>query len=212
MASRGDIIKRVKVKLEELSPFDEPSNFLAIPDNSVKPIQNYIDDTLDKSFDDVLLSVPLHFIREAITNYSPEIIIDNEGVGTCAVPENFLRLHTVSFPEWRRDVKAYITPAVNSSAYNLQRNRYTRGKFEKPVIAINNGKFEIYTLKKEPILGQYTFRYIPITENGTLLFEDGLSEYLVIQNAIHILQIFEQNDKAKILSEELSNKIKVISV
>lgn len=211
MVSRADIIKKVKVKLEELSPFDEPSSLLAVPNNDVKPIHSYIEDTLDKSFDDVLLSVPLHAIRETLKDYAPKFSVNDEGVGSCAVPQDFLRLYTVLFPEWRRAVKGYITPTT-SDAYNLQRNKYTRGKFEKPIIAINDNAFEIYSLKGAPELGKYTFRYIPTTSTGTSVFEDGLAEYLVLQNAVHILQIFEQYDKVKTLSEELSNKISVISV
>lgn len=210
MATRADLIKKVKVKLEELSPFDEPSSLLAIPNNDIKPIQSYIDETLDKSFDDVLLSVPLHAIRTTINDYTPTFTL-KDGVGYCPVPDDFLRLYTVAFPEWRRDVKLYITPTT-SDTYNLQRNKYTCGKYEKPIVAINDNKFEFYSLKNTPIKGQYTFRYIPMTKADTLLFEDGLADYLVLQNAIHVLQIFEQYDKAKTLGEELSNKISVISV
>lgn len=211
MVARADIIKKVKVKLEELSPFDEPTDMLAIPNNDVKPIHSYIEDTLDKSFDDVLLSVPLHAIRETFTDYKPTFSVDSEGVGLCAVPDDFLRVYTILFPEWRRAVNAHITP-TNAAAYFLQRNKYTRGKFEKPIVAINDGNFEIYSLKNMPERGKYIFRYIPRTAVNTQQFEENLVEYLVLQNAIHILEIFEQYDKVKILSEELANKIKVISI
>ncbi len=215
MIVRKDVVKLVKVMLEELSPFDEPAAMLAVPNNDVKPVESYIQSTLDKSFDDILLFMPLYVIQKTFTDYasvspSPTITL-KDGVGYCPVPADFLRLYAFTFSEWSRTVTTHITPE-NANAYALQRNKYTRGKFEKPVVAINNGKFEFYSLKAVPTAGTFTMKYIPKTEKNKGAFEKGLVDYLVLQNAIDVLNIFEQHDKAKELSAELYNKIKAITL
>lgn len=208
---RDELKRRVKMALEELSAWDEPRGFLAVPNNEVKPIDSYIEGTLDASFDDVLLSVPLSLIRETFVDYRAAIKVDSEGVGYMFAPLDMLRLHTVRFPEWRRDVKGYVSE-LSGEFYRMQRNPYTRGRFEKPVVALNNGVFELYSLRGVPQEGSYVFRYVPRTVKQTPGFEDGLSDYLVLQNAIHVLEVFEQTDKVKLLRDELVNKLKAVMI
>lgn len=200
---REDVIKKVKVKLEEFSPFDEPKSLVAIADSNVKPINSYIEETLDIAYDDVLLLAPLHLIKENVSDIYDEKIEVVKKVGYLEVPDDYLRLHSVMFDKWKRMVNRVIYP--DQAEYALQRNEYTRGGIAKPVIAINNNKFEIYSIK--PSMKCECFKYIPKTTEGNSDFEDALIDMIVLQCAILVLEVFEQTNKAQVLSQELSNLI-----
>jgi hypothetical protein len=142
---REDVIKKVKVKLEEFSPFDEPKSLVAIADSNVKPINSYIDETLDTAYDNVLLLVPLHLVKENTTDIASSKVDVKNRVGYMDVPDDYLRLHSVMYDKWQRMVNKAIYP--DQAEYALQRNQYTRGGFAKPVVAINNNKFELYSIR-----------------------------------------------------------------
>lgn len=199
---REDVIKKVKVKLEEFSPFDEPKSLVAIASN-VKPINSYIEETLDSAYDDVLLLAPLHLIKDNVIDISSTSTTIEKKVGYKDVPDNYLRIHSVLYDKWKRMVNRVIYP--DQAEYVLQRNEYTRGGFAKPVIAINNNKFEIYSIK--PSMKCECFKYIPKTTEGNSEFEDALIDMIVLQCAILVLEVFEQTNKGQVLSQELSNLI-----
>jgi hypothetical protein len=199
---REDVIKKVKVKLEEFSPFDEPKSLVAIASN-VKPINSYIEETLDSAYDDVLLLAPLHLIKDNVIDISSTSTTIEKKVGYKDVPDDYLRVHSVMYDKWKRMVNRVIYPY--QAEYALQRNEYTRGGLVKPVIAINNNKFEIYSIK--PSMKCECFKYIPKTTEGNSEFEDALIDMIVLQCAILILEVFEQTGKAQVLSQELSNLI-----
>ena len=203
--NRADVKKSIKAKLEELSPFSEPSALLAVSNNDVKPIDSYIEETIDISFDKVLLLSPLHLIKDAVKLLTTTVTL-NAGVGNVAAPADYLRLHTVFYPEWRRPVNVCI--GVENPLYLLQRNPNTRGKYEKPVVAIDNGVFEIYSLKTTT----GTFKYIPKTAKNTATFEDSLVPLLIVQCAIDVLVIFEQTEKVKSVTDELLTLLKLNTI
>lgn len=198
---RGEVERRIKAKLEELSPFEEPDALVAIATSDVKPMDSYITEMLTCACDDVLSAVPLHLVRETVKDIDAAGGMSvAEGVGYVDVPCDFLRLHTVRFGKWRRDVKAAITP--ESPSYVLQRNKYTRGGMEKPVVAVNDGRFEIYSVSEGDECE--VFRYIPMTCEGCDEFEDSIAEMVVLRCAVLVLEVFSEFDKAKVLSEELA--------
>lgn len=200
---REDVIKKVKVKLEEFSPFDEPKSLVAITNSNVKPIDSYIEETLDVAYDDILLLAPLHLIKDNVSDIHNEKIDIVKKVGYLEVPDDYLRLHSVMFDKWKRMVNRVIYP--DQPEYALQRNEYTRGGLVKPVIAINNNKFEMYSIK--PTMKCECFKYIPKTMQGNGYFEDTLTDMIVLQCTILVLEVFEQTNKAQVLSQELSNLI-----
>jgi hypothetical protein len=200
---REDVIKKVKVKLEEFSPFDEPKSLVAIADSNVKPINSYIDETLDTAYDNVLLLVPLHLVKENTTDIASSKVDVKNRVGYMDVPDDYLRLHSVMYDKWQRMVNKAIYP--DQAEYALQRNQYTRGGFAKPVVAINNNKFELYSIR--PTMKCECFKYIPKTTQGNRDFEDTIVDAVVMQCAILVLEVFEQANKAQMLSQELSNLI-----
>ena len=207
---RSEIITNVKALLEEFSPFEEREMLVAIPTSDVKPIDAYIDEVLDASYDSVLLYAPLHLIKhniiDATTNVNTDIDIQ-DGVGYFDVPCDFLRLHSCIFGDWQRIINDVITPVHPN--YILQRNPYTRGKKVKPVVAINNNKFEFYSVSED--YNCSVFKYIPVTPEQNDEFEDTLRDVLAYEAAIKVCKIFERNDKATMLEKELQKKITVLN-
>lgn len=199
---RTEIERRIKARLEELSPFDEPAALVAIPTSDVKPVDSYITESLVCACDDVLSTVSLHLVRQTVRDIEDvdKTIEVHEGVGYVDIPPGFLRLHTVRFDGWARDVKSAITP--DSPLYPLQRNRYTRGGAEKPVVAVNDGRFEIYSVAEGDRCS--LFRYIPMTCEGFGEIEDSIAEMVILRCAVLVLKTFSEFDKAKTLGEELA--------
>ena len=201
--TRNEVVHKVKSLLEELSPFEEPSALLAVPNNDVKPIESYIQDTLDKAFDTVLMSVPLYLVRTTTKTPQTISVTVEDGVGYMDEPIDFLRLHTMMVDGWSRPVKGAISS--ENPIYLLQRDRYTRGGMVKPVVAVNDGKIELYSVPEDPDVT--IFKYIPRTPANTQNFEDSLCDFLVHQDAIDILRIFEQFDKVSNLEKKLQELI-----
>ena len=205
--TRQEVIRQVKAKLEEFSPFEEPGGLLAVEGNNIKPTQEYIEAVLDKSFDQVLLVCPIYMVRETfedISNSTIEVLQDTHGglvhyIGYAYLPDDFLRLHSVKFQGWRRLVNNVISS--DNPLYAQQRNPYTRGRTEKPVVAINDGKFEFYCIPQGKAKIE-VFKYIPQTIVGTQWFEDSLAELLVLQTAINVLLYYEENQKAEYLKKK----------
>ena len=150
--TRAQLIEAVKVKLEEISPFDEPQSFIAAGDNAantVKPIISYINSTLDEAAKRCLYSLPLSLLHADVEHSKPAMYIDEHGVGIFPIGRN-IRMVRFRHPALLRDITAFIT--TEDALYLLQQNRYTRGGIAKPVavIAANGtqnaiGQMEIYS-------------------------------------------------------------------
>lgn len=200
------MINLVKFKLEEYSPFDEPKELVALPANNVKPIDSYIEKELIASYNDVLLTAPLYMLTELADLAPLSNIAFKNWVCYLPVPIDFLRLRTVCFDNWNRDVKELITPS--HSLYALQRNVYTRGRTEKPFIAINNDMFEIYCATGECTEFSYVVRQHANCNN----FNDHLADLIATRCAITILQIFEQNSIAAQLLQDYNVKLENLKI
>ena len=79
----------------------------------------------------------------------------------------------------------------------------------KPVVAINNNKFEFYSVSED--YNCSVFKYIPVTPEQNDEFEDTLRDVLAYEAAIKVCKIFERNDKATMLEKELQKKITVLN-
>lgn len=223
--TRGEIIKAVKGRLDEFSPFDEPTSLVALQTSDVKPMDSIIESVLAKAQDSVLMVVPLYLVRETTIDMTQEgdgtqtvsgmgvigrMTGDGE-VGVIELPQDFLRLHTVKYDTWRRVVN--VAYNEGDEMYKLQRNRHTRGRTEKPVVCICDGRMEIYSLTF-PVGEQghcERFLYIPRTSEGAVVFEDTIAPLVVLEAARMCLETFGDLNGVKALAEEektwLRNKI-----
>ena len=141
MLTRAQYIERVKVKLEEISPFDEPENFIAESGSAasaVKPIKSYIDNSIDEAARNCLQALPLSLLHGDVkkvssTGAAPGVIemhVDGLGVGRFGLADT-IRPIRFRHSALKRDITAFIT--TEDSLYLLQQNLYTRGGTAKPV-------------------------------------------------------------------------------
>lgn len=214
---RADYIAAVKVKLEEISPFDEPQSFIAADDsaeNTVKPIISYIDKSLDEAAHDCLNSLPLSLLHADIERLTPTMKINSQGVGIIGGLSNTLRLVRFRHEALQRDITAFITS--EDPLYLLQQNRYVRGGTAKPVAVwassndgTNIGQLEIYSFLPElnnttstaaTLLGIETHK---TAEN----VKSSIEEYLILRCAATVAQILNDANTAQILQQEYTNKL-----
>lgn len=203
--TRAELISAVKVRLEELTPFNEGLVVLANETN-VKPITSYVEALLDEASDEVRVFVPLHLITPA-TLSGDVTIPNNDGVGIIPLPEDYLRLYAFRMASWSREITRPIS--TENPEYILQRNPHTRGKSVKPVIAINNSGtsrvLELYSIVGEPTVAKKLYvKKIAAEDNPAVLIP-----FVILMCAIKVYNVIERPDIAKVLSGEFSDLIKL---
>lgn len=235
--TRQEYIEAVKVKIEEISPFDEPDAFIADDDssaNTVKPIISYIDKSLDEAVKNCLLTLPLTLLHADVEVESSDIdVIDSDGVGYFGINPNnrFIRFHHADL---QRDITAFITS--EDPIYLLQQNKHTRGGLCKPVAVVccspyapdaMPGTMEIYSLKPNSTKA-YVLLYInvdkkpgvvsdyPTSTPGTYqytasqLVKSPIEDLIVLECARIVLNILKDYDGAKVCENEQAAKIQAI--
>lgn len=148
--TRQEYIDAVKVKIEEISPFDEPDAFIdGDPSSTVKPIISYIDKSLDEAAKNCLSSLPLTLLHADVERTNPTVVISNNGVGTFVISPNrrFIRFRHSNALE--RDITAFITS--EDPQYLVMQNPHCRPGKCKPVAVVSSdvnnaeGQMEIYS-------------------------------------------------------------------
>lgn len=151
--NKDDLIARVKVKLDEVSPFEEPTNFIAAGGdasyNNVKPILAYIEQELPNALKYCLQVLPTKSLVRDIDAYTCDLTITKK-VGFMKSSESIdfskLRLVRLQVPNlWKRDATYFITS--EDAAYLLQQSPYIRGGESKPMVAYNtaSNSLELYS-------------------------------------------------------------------
>ena len=130
--TRSAIIESVKARLDELSQFD------AIEINSSISL---IDKLIDESTESVLLIYPLHLL--SANTITGEITINTDLSAKMPLSDDFLRLAAFKLSSWDHAVYKVITP--EHPAYQLQKNKYTRGGVISPVIVLADRELQIYS-------------------------------------------------------------------
>lgn len=233
--TREDYIKAVKVKLEEISPFEEPDNFIADTDNlasSVKPIISYIDKSLDEATHNCLNALPLSLLHADIVHVTStgaasgtiEMEIDKDGVGRFSIPQG-IRLIRFRHDALKRDITAFIT--TEDPLYLLQQNKYTRGGTAKPVAvwSSDDDEVQIYSFPESMktdvgaedtsaiLLGIDTTRHPDnrsTTEpayTDTSYVKSPIEEYIILECAAMVSEILGNADAATIFRNQIQSKI-----
>ena len=154
--TRQEYIEAVKVKLEEISPFDEPDAFIAADNDAdyadVKPIVSYIDSSLDEAAQNCLRSLPLSLLHADIERKTDGFSVDVNGVGFITGIHANYRYTRFRHDALKRDITAFITS--EDPLYLVQQNEHVRGGLAKPVAVLasfhdgsNAGQIEIYSFK-----------------------------------------------------------------
>lgn len=199
--TRDQLIHAVKVRLEELTPFE---GGLEVLTSDVNPIASYIDSLLNESGDEVQMLLPLHLLTPTAISTTP--VKGDDGVYRLELADTFLRLHSIKAPTWEREVNFAIS--TTNPEYQLQRNKFTRSGNAKPVVAIahegGKNKLELYSIPDTTLEKKYFIAKVA-AEN----LPDKLSPYVVLMCAIKVLGALERPDLAKGLTAELADMIKI---
>lgn len=198
---RQAIIKKVQLKLDEITPYDSGE----IVNDS------FIDELLDDSAKTLQLKLPGYL--SAPVNMDIESGTDNgDGSGFIQLPDDYIRLVTFKMTEWLIAVTVPITE--DNPKYNLQKNPYLRGKPNKPVLVIRN----IFDSTSKKILEYYSVlsnhtieRAMYIQSMVAELFPDELIDTLAYQTASDAYLIMEQPDMAKLAMAKVDEYIQLNS-
>jgi hypothetical protein len=149
----AEYIEKVKSKLDEFSPFEEPTSFIAADGDAdyakVKPLVAYIENELPNAVRYCLSILPQSLLTKDIEK--TETLFSLKGrVGVIysedltLSTQRFVRVQVPNY--WRRDVTAFIKS--EDVEYLLQQNEHTRGGVSKPVV--------VYVAERD-ILELYSF-------------------------------------------------------
>lgn len=149
---RDQFIEAVKVKIEEISPYDEPESFVAAEGDSdyesVKPILSYIKQTLDEATKNCLSSLPLTLLHADVERTNPTVIINSKGVGEFSLVPDLLNRRFIRFRHssaLERDITAFITS--ENPQYLVMQNPHCRPGQCKTMAVVSSdmGQMEIYS-------------------------------------------------------------------
>lgn len=223
MKTREEYIEAVKVKLEEISPFDEPDSFIADGDsaaNTVKPIISYIDKSLDEATVRSLNSLPITLLHADIARTTGTMPIDDKGVGIIPISVNrrFVRFRQELL---KRDITAFIT--TEDPLYLVQQDEDVRGGICKPVAVISSdyndgaaaaGQLEIYSFPKEYYgTSEQTFYLTSIDlakkpgSNEANHINSPIEEFIVLECAAMVASILGDTATTQICQTQYQAKL-----
>lgn len=172
--TRQQLIDAVKVKLEEISPFDEPESFIADGDdaaNTDKPIISYIDKSLDEAAHNCLNSLPLTLLHADMVREGIGFQIDHNGVGLIYPYSSQNRLVRFRQKALKRAITSFIT--TEDPLYLLQQNNWTRGGIAKPVMVLASNSGGEGIVVSQPDQCQLEIYSFPESMYGSVLSDDA---------------------------------------
>ncbi len=228
MKTRKEYIEAVKVKLEEISPFDEPDSFIdGDPSSTVKPIISYIDKSLDEAAKNCLLTLPLTLLHADIDRKTDGLLVDVNGVGFITGIHANYRYVRFRHEALKRDITAFITS--EDPLYLVQQNEHVRGGLAKPVAVLasfhdgsNAGQIEIYSFK--PKMDE-AFDPSEISTNFVLLYintektagsdtshpvQSPIEDLIVLECARIVENILGDANAAQICQNDFNAKVQAI--
>jgi hypothetical protein len=123
---RNRIIVKVKLRLDELGPFEEGQ----VVDSG--RIDHYLDDCVKR----LLLIVPPHMCKPtSFAGETPVPFTDNKS-GYIPLPDAFVRFVALKMHSWSRTVNNAITEL--NPLYRRQSSPYIRGSNDKPVVVFRH--------------------------------------------------------------------------
>lgn len=215
----SDIVDLVVVKMEEHTPFG-PGNDSLLAGNDVleevKPIYDYIKETLAQAADEMLLIAPLHRLSGIVTsqgNITGDLDITTKEVVYVSKPTDYLRLHTLQCSSWQRAVHEVVRE--QDPRYELQYNYWTRGSAQKPVVVDKGGdKLECYSLRGGAVgMSSYNvqeFSYVPHFDEATD-YPTDVAEVIALNTARKVYGIFGDTERAAIMQKEIEAVMSVMA-
>lgn len=217
----GSAIKNlVIVKMEEYTPYGPlagvtpPATLLAASGVSqLKPVEEYIDQTLTEAANEMLWVVPVYIAGYKTATVTAVPDEEDNRIGTIVMPSDFLRLHTLRMASWTKPVH-FAYPA-NSPAETGQHMVWTRGTKQKPVVIMKGIAHEAGTpVTEKAELAYYSvdaatehevkeFKYIP-RFNASNEYGNVVAELIALRCAQKIYGIYGNIEQMKLMETELN--------
>ncbi len=125
-----DLVKQVKVNMEELTDRQASQVVLTVGVN----VESYIREKLPDALLAVWSKVPSSLLPCVDCAADLEPIVREDGSGLLFLPDNMWRMVELRMAGWKRPVTRFLTE--NSPEYELQHNPYTRGGCSTPVCVL----------------------------------------------------------------------------
>lgn len=137
--TREELIKKVALKMDEISSSDEVIVPVGAGDNN--PLYTQINDLLNESVNDVLMKAPIYRLHSQATSTTTSskqgIFNDTRNVAVITVPADFIRL--VSITDEGKFQRPISELAVEGDDIDKrQHNKYLVAKYAKPVAVISS--------------------------------------------------------------------------
>lgn len=177
--TRQELIRKVALKMDEISSSDDVIVSVGIDDNN--PLYTQIDSLLDESVNDVLLKAPIYRLSDFIEEEILQTPIVSPVTGTARekaminVPSNFLRFVSIDATSLSRSITELAIKGDDTD--KRQHNIHLMAKSAKPVAVISAslaGMFiTIYSFESNSTY-TITLTYIPRYSG-----KDILNEYII---------------------------------
>lgn len=212
--TREDLIRKVKVKIDEVSPFErDESNVIALKtpaESDIKPVYEYIEQVMKDACNEALMLIPLYRIKpKQFHNTDVHITGGVEYYnGFIKLPNDFLRLHSFKLQDWEREVSVAIS--TQNPMYKLQCNEFTKGKPYKPVCVLDERvgvgmTLEFFSTADRTPLVQKAL-YVPQFDDTDI--QDSIADYFTIMTAARVFGCFGDEQREKMLLKEFDTKLK----
>lgn len=133
---RQELIRKVALKMDEISSSDDVIVSVGIDDNN--PLYTQIDSLLNESVNDMLMKAPIYRLYNHINTVasSRPTTVNSIKVGIIEVPVDFLRFASIEDKAFKRPI---VTLAVEGDDVDKrQHNKHLVAKKTKPVAVISN--------------------------------------------------------------------------
>lgn len=211
-----ELIDRVKVKLEEYTPFAE-STALAASESmgfETKPIVSYIRQTLEEAANEVLMTLPLHLIRAEKMYIIDQIKYDN-GSGVVGLSDSFLRVHRFKMRDWKTAL--HHAEFEGSPIAELQDNPYTMGRPHKPVLVYHRF-LDVFPKNKSlsyysclPHSQQEIEAAWQVSRFDKEDIQEDLCDFYALNCAKKVYDIYGMSDKSNLMEGELTKLVESYS-
>ena len=199
--TRDNIIKKVKARIDELSPFS---------DEELNPAISLIDELLNDSTITILMILPLYLLEPETIDTTT--LVSNDRIGKLVLPNDFIRLYSFKMVGWSTEVSEAIS--THNPKYKLQKHKVTMGGTSKPVVVIKSTKtnkvLHYYSLPSGATHTVEEALYVKanLPENLT----DNLTDFIAWQCASDVLLSMEMGDLSLKAKEKLFELINIKAI
>lgn len=138
--TREELIKKVALKMDEISSSDDVIVQVNISDNN--PLYTQINGLLNESINDVLTKAPIYRIQNHVVSNSSSTTVkifgNTRATAVFNVPEDFIRLASITDTAFQRPI---VDLAIEGDSIDKrQHNKFLVAKSAKPVAVIGRNK------------------------------------------------------------------------